>query len=148
MIEPRSPASGLAAQRESLAPSIVIIVALVFVGRGKPSPTRWLRRRHANDGIRRVSPVAAHPGEGRLIQEQRSFSLDRGAFPSCPQADPTTIGPMGPAGRPLACCRITGFMGSATSRVPRKCSRLLEDGSPSVSVLRPRAGCADRASTR
>ena len=63
MIEPRSPASGLAAQRESLAPSIVIIVALVFVGRGKPSPTRWLRRRHANDGIGASSSLLCVPAK-------------------------------------------------------------------------------------
>ena len=73
MIEPRSPASGLAAQRESLAPSIVIIVALVFVGRGKPSPTRWLRRRHANgrNRVRRETGkeqmVRVHYDEGVAI---------------------------------------------------------------------------------
>jgi len=86
MIEPRSPASGLAAQRESLAPSIVIIVALVFVGRGKPSPTRWLRRRHANGRNRRIFLVAVRSGKGLSLNALRTFpACDGGGSPS-PQA--------------------------------------------------------------
>ncbi len=40
-----------------------------------------------DDRFRRDAVAPGCVGEGRLIQEQRSLSLDSGAFPSCPTPD-------------------------------------------------------------
>src|SRR5258708_9609486 len=52
-----------------------------MAGQGR---TPRLDRRRMNGRDRRVSPVAAHSGEGRLTREQRSLDFGGDAFRSCP----------------------------------------------------------------